>query len=54
MTVGGLLNLTVGGTTNASAGAATLPSNPCGFLTIHYNGDAYRVPAYAPFGQSCP
>jgi hypothetical protein len=48
----GYLNLSVGGDATAVGGAATLPANPCGFITIRYAGNAYLIPAY--HDTACP
>jgi hypothetical protein len=39
-----LLNFT--SASNATKGAATLPSNPVGFINITVNGKPYKVPYY--------
>lgn len=39
-----LLNFTSSGT--ATPGAASLPSNPVGFINITVNGRSYKVPYY--------
>ena len=42
-----LLNLVnFSSATNATKGAATLPSNPVGFINITVNGKPYKVPYY--------
>ena len=41
-----LLNFTSASTANK--GAATLPSNPVGFINITVNGQSYKVPYYNP------
>lgn len=41
-----LLNFT--SATTATKGAATLPSNPVGFINITVNGQPYKVPYYNP------
>ena len=40
----GILNFT--SATTATKGAATLPSNPVGFINITVNGQPYKVPYY--------
>jgi hypothetical protein len=35
-------------TSTATAGAATLPSNPRGFISVNINGSARRIPYYDP------
>jgi len=40
----GILNFTSAST--ATKGAATLPSNPVGFINITVNGQPYKVPYY--------
>lgn len=40
----GMLNFT--SATTATKGAATLPSNPVGFINITVNGQPYKVPYY--------
>ena len=42
----GILNFTSASTANK--GAATLPSNPVGFINITVNGQPYKVPYYNP------
>jgi len=42
-----LLNLVnFSSATNATKGAATLPTNPVGFINITVNGKPYKVPYY--------
>lgn len=38
--------LNFGSSTTATAGAATLPTNPVGFMLVTVNGQQYKVPYY--------